>query len=724
MTMPLLIKIKQFCIQSEAVRLILLSILVTYAYHSFFTSHNFGSGPGDAQMYQYQMHDALIQFKHGIFPVYIGQSSFSYSGISFMRSPYYILIGQLLNTITLGQLSALSIQHFTVLISAYGAAFLSYFLFTLLAPNLRWGALVMAYLYVTCPGVIALIYRMDMYFSFMAIPYVPLVVYGLVRSNLKNDNLAYIITATGLSFLWLTHPPIAIWATFVCGLYYFIHFIFLRKNIFSIVIIIALILPLTLWQFTSIYCMGLSKMSNYPGNDNVFWLREVISQYIKNETLGTFLPLGWQTLHTSFLQLGYSLWLILIVGVSLAIRRRNNFLLWCLLTCCVFFFLLLYPFPIVNQFLWSLLPTKILRLNLWPMQRFYIFLATISCFIGVLTLKNIYSLAKRRVRYLVAFILLICCIWNTYQINYFLKTAKASTAINASWATTKNIYFYSYDFVPIYGERDIGANGTFYPKFKSRLLNKYQLPIIGYDNEQILTQQCLKKNIMKETDIKLITPSNRLPIVLTNDPIRSFFNIKKLSSTPYLFFCVEAYMKQGDSLSLEAIGAEYVSYSNTAGYGIHPKKKIVPLLIYHPENEREIYHSRSEGITIYMQGNAKITSYGLVSYAPNTIKLPVDVQSLTPYKAIVETSANNTYLDIGKLYYPGYRAEVNEKNVPVVESSTGTVLVPIKNMGRNKIALSYEGTLSMYISFYISAASWGTLFIYLLFRWYHNRRRT
>lgn len=194
---------------NEYLPLLALTTLVLYAFHPFISGYNLGAGPGDAQLYQYQLHDALIQLKQGIFPVYIGQSEFSYFGFSFMRAPYYILLGQLLNILTFGHLNALYIQHLTVLTSILGAAFLSYYCFRRLAPMLPWVCFFLAFFYISCPGVAGLIYRSDMYFSLVSVPFIPLVFYGLIRMHQNNDMLSSLFVGAGLSAVWMSHPPIS-----------------------------------------------------------------------------------------------------------------------------------------------------------------------------------------------------------------------------------------------------------------------------------------------------------------------------------------------------------------------------------------------------------------------------------------------------------------------------------------------------------------------------------
>lgn len=715
---------KHFFSKRELLRLILLAITVIYAYSAFFTNHNLGAGPGDAQMYQYQLHDALSQLRQGIFPTYVGQSQFSYFGISFMRSPYYILLGQLLDLTTFHQLSALSIQHLTVLTSALGAAFLSYFLFTNLVPNLRWHALLFALFYITCPGVIGLIYRSDMYFSFMTIPYIPLAIYGLIRTHQKNDREAHFITAGALSLLWLAHPPIAAWVTLMSFFFYFCNFIFnftsIRNNLVKPAGVFCLTLLLNFWQFASIYSMQLGKFDAYPGTSNKLDAVKVIHNIISMDASGAFLPIAWQSKTEVFLQLGYTLWLVLFVSFVSAMRRPINFINVWILTSSLIICLFLYPVPVLNEFFWSLLPGGFLKFNTWPMQRLYVILASLACFAGMLNLRN--SFPKNSQKKITLLLGLLLCAWNLYEIHYFLNFGKTSTYRNSTWQISENLYFYGYEFSPRYGVIDVAVNETFIPQLKNTLLDKDQKPLANFSNEQTVLSACLKKSHAEMPEIKITRPNLILPTLFINRQPEPFLNIKTIEDNPYLFFCLEIELSKKNSLSMEAIDAEYVAYANTMNINGNKKKKTMLLPIYHPKFQKQIYHPLNDGITLYLKGKANIISYGLISYDLNN--LPIHIQSFTPYLAFIKTKSERTYLDTGKIYYPGYKAYVNGKEVSVLKTQNKTVMIPLDNKGRQHIKLLYEGTPLMQAAFYFSGVIWILIGLYFLLVTYRLYQRS
>ena len=64
------------------------------------------------------------------------------------------------------------------------------------------------------------------------------------------------------------------------------------------------------------------------------------------------------------------------------------------------------------------------------------------------------------------------------------------------------------------------------------------------------------------------------------------------------------------------------------------------------------------------------------------------------------------------LYYYGYNATLNGKNMPVVQSEYGLVQIPVDESG--KIEVYYKGTTLQYISFYLSVLAITALCIYII----------
>lgn len=690
--------------------LILLSVIL-YAYYPFLSDYNIGGI--DAQIYQYALHDALIQRAHNIFPVYVGQSEFSYFGISFMRAPYYLLFAQLLDLLTLHSLNSLYLQHLTVLTSAVFAGCASYLLFIKILPNLRWFALLLAILYVTSPGVMGLIYMLDMYFSFMTLPFIPIFIYGLIRSHQKHDLLAYIITGAALSLILMAHPPIAFWCLLICGLFYLIQFIFFRRGILGILIIIIMLFSLNLWQFISISELELTSDINLDPSYKSGIIQRICRSFEIN-LRNIFRPLSEQMLDSSFLE-GYSLCIIFLSGVIVAIRS-NTFLLRCFLINVTALFLLIYPIPYINHFLWSLFPVQFLEINLWPRQRIYLMLIMLACLLASLIVENIQSTFKYSKKSIIILLsILLCCFWNVYQIHYFIDLGDIRTDHKNTWQTSENIYLYA---LLIYGYKnsiDTGHYGTFIPQLKSKLLDKSELPLSNYDNEQVLLQQCLHTKSSEFKNIAIFKSKITFPLRVENELVSPIFNMTLTTKNPHLLACLDTDMNYGSNMEIESIinlkdqTTPSVSYGHTEKESIDKNNKEILLPIYNPQQ------LSTNELTFYFKGRGSINNFRLTTYDLN--KLPIHVESFTPYKASVETKSDNVYLDMYKSYYRGYQAKVNGKIVPVLQTKRGNIKILLPKKGKYTIELVYIGTILMRISFYISLTAWCVLLIYFMFIW-------
>lgn len=114
----------------------------------------------------------------------------------------------------------------------------------------------------------------------------------------------------------------------------------------------------------------------------------------------------------------------------------------------------------------------------------------------------------------------------------------------------------------------------------------------------------------------------------------------------------------------------------------------------------------------------KISNVGVIEYDPG--KLPIVVESYTPYRAKVTAAPDHKFIEIDKLYVPGYEAKVNGKTAPVAQSRRKTIVVPLEP-GVNTIELAYVGTSAMRIAFYISAIAWLLVVLFLILRWIPRR---
>jgi len=198
---------------AECLRLLVLLGAAALAAWPFLTAKY--AGGFDARWYAYVLLDYLQQFHAGVFPVLVGQGSFAFNGAvhPFRFAPYYQNFAGLLDWATARTLGVFALQHATVVVSTGAAAGTTYAGLLALAPARRWAACLVAAAYVLGPAFWVLISMSDAYMSFLTFPWLPLLLYGVLRAVERRDAPGHVLVAAVLAILWTAHPPVALWAT-------------------------------------------------------------------------------------------------------------------------------------------------------------------------------------------------------------------------------------------------------------------------------------------------------------------------------------------------------------------------------------------------------------------------------------------------------------------------------------------------------------------------------
>ena len=175
-------------------------------------------GAGDAQDYAEHLADFISQVQAGVFPVLVGQSRFAFNGAfnPLRTAPYFQYLGGALNVLSFGVLGTFALQNLEIILSLLAAAFSAYLCLLRLAPWRGWFCLLLAALYVSSPGVLALAYGGDMIPSWLTLPYLPIYAYLLVRIGEREiTGRRLVALATVMAANWTAHAPIAMWLSFL-----------------------------------------------------------------------------------------------------------------------------------------------------------------------------------------------------------------------------------------------------------------------------------------------------------------------------------------------------------------------------------------------------------------------------------------------------------------------------------------------------------------------------
>ncbi len=661
--------------------LFILISAVLWIYAPFLSTHFLGNG--DAKWYYDILQDSLIQLNAHIFPVYVGQSLYNYFGTSIIRAPYFILLGQSLYLLSFKTLNTILIQHLTLLISALGGALISYYSLSRLLkalPAWQWMACPLAIFYVSCPAFLGMIYISDAYYSLMTLPFLPLLFYGLIQNHQRGDFRSALLIAAALAALWYAHPPIALWATALAFIIQLSRFLITPEwapNFKYLCTPFLLFIPLTLWLFVSVKAMHLSgQYSQLPISAHLSYAETVI-RTLQAQIPGVFLPLRAKNVGAiSFLQLGYSLWVILL-GTGLlflwkGLWRHPFRLIQIFLGLLLGLLLLLYPIPGITKGLWSLTPSLIQNITfIWPMQRLYFLLAPLICFSFTLCFANSHpptSVSQSRFfQGLVLMIVLIGIGWNLHEAKYF-KTFVNHTETDL--IIEKHPYLF-HNYIQL--DHQYFFEGHYEPLLKNKLVDANGNTIAGWDNETIAqdTTNAKKKNYL-------------LRLWITGDSRNFTLDTAQGNTTKFLQI---------------RSSPEVLALHHSTAFTVPLENGTPPSLQLHLENP----HS------------ATLSHYQVIAYDPT--QLPIQIPHITPWQATVKVPKSlqnkGVALEIFKEYFPGYEASVNQKPVSISPSKTHLILIPL-SAGENRICLRYQGTFAMRLSFYISTLSWALLIFILL----------
>jgi hypothetical protein len=381
-------------------------------------------GAGDAQDYAQHIADFIAQARHGVFPVLVGQSRYASNGAfnPLRTAPYLQYAGGALHALTLGALNAYAVQNLAIVLSLCGAAFSCYACLRRLSQGREWLCLALALLYISSPGVLALVYSGDMIPSWLALPYLPLYTLLLVRiaENGLSGRRLFTMAAV-MALIWLIHAPIAMWLSFIAlpvivarlaatpqlpwprGL-------LLASGSLLIFVVLA---GFVFVSVAELRLPGLAarQLAIFRGPDFLYNLRAGWVGFLRPVS-------GDGSNLIADLQLSAPLWACVVAGF-LAWRIRG-WGLRVLLIATAGLFILLAPVPFLAPRIWSLTPAWVdMITDQWPMQRFYPILSAFAPFVGLLALGTTRRDRAWQQRTAVL-ALALGCLWSGFEASKFL----------------------------------------------------------------------------------------------------------------------------------------------------------------------------------------------------------------------------------------------------------------------------------------------------------------
>lgn len=401
---------------AESLRLAIVVAVSVFLYQplAYTTLH----GTGDALWYATMLADMLEQVRHGIFPVWSGQSIYQFNGAIYpLRvAPAFHYIGAGFDLLSLRTLNAIAVQN--LMLTSWGilAAITAYVSLAALRPVSRNVAVCGAILFAACPGVMSVVYNTDLFMSWMTIPFLPIVFYALVRSFQNRSVHLAIGFGAALGFMWWGHTPIALWTTIVAAVMQVLRllkgpkdFTELRFLAFAAVAFLAVAAYpiISVLAFPPEHGVNAAGFQRATAENIVYFLRSVFPAVL--------LPIQKNGVLLSSFQLGYSLWLILVALVVWGWRTRNRSVIGLTVVGLVFA-ALLTPVTKANLFLWTHVPAFVRdTTGNWVMNRLYSIFAATVLFAGATALMLAANhLRQRGRRWLIGTLIVFCC-WSVSE---------------------------------------------------------------------------------------------------------------------------------------------------------------------------------------------------------------------------------------------------------------------------------------------------------------------
>jgi hypothetical protein len=673
--------------------------------HPFFPARLIGTG--DALWYHHSLADAVLQFRAGVFPVFVGQSDFSFNGSIYplRAAPYFQYMAGMLDLLTGRHLGFFALEHLTAILSLFAGTFVTYRALVWISPRQRWSAAALALLYVMCPGVSGLFYAQDLYMSGMAIPWIPLAFAASLRS-FEDDRLTPMaVLAMSLAALWWAHSPIALWATVIAA---FSQLIRLATQRAKRGLISRCCIAAAIFAALAAYPIGSVFLLRTPGEAIVPYImdRELLLSVVRSSFPSSVLPLDLNGPILGFLQLGYGLWLLLIASLAALLFRARILSVAILLGSALGLLILLFPIPWLNRSLWQSFPETVVGMTLyWPMQRFYVLIAAATV-VSAQRLIGVFPPQNRRIRAAIIAGLLVAGFWGTREFERLIELTRrqTDTVHNASlWSRPENVAVQRHTYGLFPRRPAYFTHGVVEPRMESRLLDFATGAVVASDYEPVGPPP----------------PWREFATEIDSNP--GIINLKPpLTLRPGGEYLLTFDFARQDSLGvLQIIGPEfYREYTlprsgelKAFGSTVASEKSII-LWTSGPGEETVNLRFIPTG------ANAKAVDFlPFAKYRLQQIdeqKLPIQVSSLIPYRATVR-SAQAALLETPRMYIPGYEATVNGRAVPTVKSREGLVAFPVP-AGESRTELRYAGPFALHLTFWVSAAGWVVFASFFLLR--------
>jgi hypothetical protein len=518
------------------------------------------------------------------------------------------------------------------------------------------------------------------------VPWVPVVVFGLVRALQEKGAAGWFWVAVGMGGMWWGHAPEALFASVLVGAGGLVWLASGRPGRRALLatagwaaLAVLLVSYPILSYLTVTRSAGISA-ENFSGTHP-----GVVAHFVREAFFGTLLPL-------SDFQLGYALMALLVVVAVRAVRGGGRALRF-LAAAAAGFYLLLVPVPWLNQWLWTVMPAAVRNASAgWAMNRLYVPVAALLVFAAALILA---SGERTRPGRWGPWIAVLAVAWAVFQVSPFWEIS-ARTAFNPvldpqrirpeNAMVTRNAYL----IFP--REPDDYSDGVVDPLLENRLLGRGDLrPLTG--NLQAALAEARGEPPVAEVSFRIDAVSEGLELdrKLTLAPGRHYlldFDFEKPEARGVLILAGGSFYRV---YALPTYGAAR-SFGSAPG---HSHALPVWTTASAPQTIAVRFLSLDDAGRPWEL--MPFASVRMAAYRPD--ELPVRIESWIPYRAQVLSPAA-AWLETPRMYLSTYAATVDGRPAAVEDSPQGLAMIAVPR-GRSQVLLELRAP------WYLLAAFWG-----------------
>ncbi len=689
----------------ELVRWTALGLAATLVMLPFYFAGSVGSG--DAHWYVVMLADFLAQLKAGAFPVWVGQGPFAFNGaVSPLRyAPGFQYYGGIADFLSAQALQPVAVKNLCLCLSGIGGAFAAYACMRPIVNGRHWIACLLAILWIAGPGVLAPVISGDQYMTFIAIPFVPVVLHGCWRVVALDDRWGRLWIAAGLGALWVCHPPIGLWMTVIAGAIYASMLLLRRswaRELGRIGFMAAVFLAIGSYPFISLLNLDNQLRVTSVGGSAAY----EVHRYFP----GNFRPISPAGGGLMDYQIGYALLGVLVLSLALLAVSRPR-AAWAFALASVLVVPFTVPVPFLTDFLWGHLPGWFVTIdNVWPMQRLFLIWSALAAFTAAVVLGSPRVSGGPWGRALVVAALAAGLAWSATEAR---KLAALATRTHSSPEQTRvmegpnNSQLGRYAYGSFATTPGYASHGFMDAWFENRLLDRQSLESFlsnadaaaPGDGPDPGAATLVSKGLMTAENITQST-SYFLRPTLTLDPGKryalrlEFFDpatdgvLQLMQDTLFREYLLpDSGVGIGRSGPPRSFGTEATS-GRVISLGVLGKDPapIKTILITARASHKDFTAGR----------------YWLYTYERS--RLPISVESWIPYR-VRFTAPRPAYLESPRMWLKDWRATVNGVAVAPERSPEGLVMVPVP-AGPNTVTLDYVPPFAVQASFWIFAGAW------------------